>query len=52
MTVLNLGLLCNQTSGFVGDPGCGNSGAFITCSADSTSLVCSATTSTVVQQCH
>ncbi len=53
IAVTNLGVLCNQTSGFVGnDPGCGNSGTFVTCSADLTLLVCSATTSTVVQQCH
>jgi hypothetical protein len=53
VTALNLGLLCNQTAGFVGsDPGCGKSGTFITCSADLTSLVCSSTSSTVVQQCH
>ncbi len=53
VTALNLGLLCNQTSGFVGsDPGCGNPGTFITCSANLTSLVCSSKTSTVVQQCH
>jgi len=53
VTLLNTGLVCNQTSGFLGnDPGCGHSGTFVTCSADLGLLLCSPTTSTVVQQCH
>jgi hypothetical protein len=53
VTVLNAGVVCNQTSGFVGaDPGCGNPGTFVTCVADLILLLCSGTTSTVVQQCH
>jgi hypothetical protein len=52
VTLVNLGVACKGTKGFVGSgPGCGKSGTFVTCNADLVGLVCTQTTSTVVQQC-
>jgi hypothetical protein len=53
LKLVNLGVLCSDTAGFVGsDPGCGHAGAFVTCAAGLGLACMRGTTSVVTQQCH
>ena len=56
-TLGGLGLVCSNQSGFSTDPGCGNSGAFVTCvpTVNLAGIVIACTVQpqgTQIQRCH
>jgi hypothetical protein len=56
-TLAGLGLVCSNQSGFSTDPGCGNSGAFVTCvpTVNLAGIVIACTSQpqgTQIQRCH